>query len=266
MLLQLSSDFRDYYDVYFAGRLSSAPVFSRASRTNLPRAEAFKLLEAAGYPTPQHGPVTELYERLCTKWYRRHDWTEQEIADFERSSGFIRMVVYTDPYAHAGEGKVFLTGRTAVEAYPNHYASEFVMSVPSYTASRSFRQLQIGRRTIFLMYESPNDWRSNAGDCEITILGSGEIEQDNVLYPLYAVDYLVPDNTAYAIDFNTAPQLRGTGIEDTIPARVIVDLISEWYDNHPDFDPGAPWQHNVRGLNDDVVILVPNVDNDPCLR
>src|SRR5574338_581827 len=79
----------------------------------------------------------------------------------------------------------------------------------------SWRMLQIGPYRFWIEYQSRNDWRSNCGDCACTLIGA---EKDAGLYPgleaykLFAVDFVLGQHL-YAIDFNIAPGVRGTGVE-----------------------------------------------------
>jgi hypothetical protein len=131
-----------------------------------------------------------------------------------------KLVVYTDLKAHRGEGKVLLPSDQAVKQYPNAFASAYIEGPPA-----SLRLLQIGWMSFWLRYESDDKWRSNVGDVKITveqISGQNEFLED---YPLVAIDYVQGPDKPHAIDFNIAPGIQWTGIEDHLKGPEVVDLL-----------------------------------------
>lgn len=229
--LRLRSNFIDYYDHRFAGSYQTdAPCFERMSRTALHRKDMFARLTELGLLTPAHGTV----QALCSKY--RASLIEQGYTPEHQSGllGLMQLVVYTDPYAHAGEGKLLLPYDLALAEHPDAYASEFIPQNITGTGV-SLRHLRIGRRQFWLRYTSQNDWRSNAG--EVTIEWLCEEKPKTTAFasvspePLLAIDFITgPEQKLLAVDYNTAPQLRGTGMEDKITPQAVVDELVLWHD------------------------------------
>ena len=221
MNIQLHTDFHDYYDHMFD---LDGEVFSRISRDTKTRRENFLLLESMGLPTPQHGELGEFI-----------GWV--------RPSGIVldRIILYTDPYAHAGEGKVLTTKGAAFDKYPsNTYISEMVEGCypiectinPRHGVHRSLslRYLKVGRRTFWLEYWSDTDWRSNCGEGGVEVICEESPRYSLRDLPLFAIDFVISRyrwQSPIALDFNSAPGLGGTGIQDILTPTQVVDLIKD---------------------------------------
>ena len=175
-----------------------------------------KYLNSLNIDTPRHGTVEELGNRT----------------DFP----FIEsVVIYTDEFAHCGEGKIKTSLHEALKKYPGCYSSEFILTALG-GASWSLRYLQIGDRAFWLRYHSHDDWRSNCGDIDIDMV----VEEENKAHketikqkinkPLFAVDFVTDfSGKLYAIDFNTAPSWRGSGVEKLISGKEIVEALKRWH-------------------------------------
>lgn len=234
----LLTDFRDYYDMMFTIYHQEPPVgqpyLNRMMRGGLSRLEQFKLMERHQIPVIPYGycRVLGLQHRGC--WtvlgkleYSQRAWALQLPA---------RLVVYLDEDAHAGEGKIILSPDDALMQYPNALCSIWYPS-KNLRGGVSFRHLQIGKRSWLLRYESPDDWRSNA-DSDVQVVRENQEGYHSLSpdYPLFAIDYAPSDpddfdQGGYAIDFNSAPGVRWTGIPDILSASDVYQLISsamEW--------------------------------------
>jgi hypothetical protein len=189
----------------------------------------FARLRELGWRTPQHGLV-------------------REIAGWDPHDGRARahgLVVYSDELAHSGDGKMLLPSDKALAQYPDSFASSYVgyfgyPEGPTHKQPRSTRYLFIGTRCWILHYRSPErgEWRSNCGDgVEIEVEGETQVPwaagfgfMPRMLegVPLYAVDTVTDTcGLAYAVDLNTAPQIRGTGLEHVLPAQECYALIAD---------------------------------------
>lgn len=218
MHIFLKSDFRDYYDHWFySERASQTPadaVFTRTMSKGMSRPVMMRYMRDIGLETPRFGIVGDLIDRLGVQ---------------------APVVVHLDVRAHAGEGKVLMSVADAVKQYPDKLCIEHISDVSPKTSggARSFRLLKIGKRYFGMKYESKNDWRSNAGDVQIsrltemTGLPSIPHQVKKISHPLFAIDFaLRDDGKAYAIDFNESPGLRGTGIEDIVSGKEVYDQIA----------------------------------------
>lgn len=228
-MLQLKSDFIDYYDHWFANSYQEYPIFSRLSVDGISREAQFAKLQAMGLQVPEHGMVSALYRDYETR-LQQQGFNDTEVKGMLE---LMQLVVYTDPYAHAGEGKCVLGYSDALRLYPTHFASLYIMQNVK-NLGISLRYLRIGKRQFWLRYASENDWRSNAGEVSITLLSEEKPKSltDKLKHPepLLAVDFITGQGGGLlAIDHNTAPKLKGTGIENVLPAKEAVAEIVSWY-------------------------------------
>lgn len=231
-VIRLKSDFHDYYDHWFAGSWQKPDIeFSRNTTDGLLRPVMFQRMEAWGLKLPRHGIVKHLHPKLIAEAP-----VEETNLVKEWARTLCEVVVYTDTSAHAGEGKIKVSLSDALEHYSNHFASEHIPAMPN-GFGQSLRYLRIGSRQFWLRYTSTNDWRSNCGDVHIEVLCeerpkiTSEIPFDKVNHPLFAVDF-VRGRELYAVDFNIAPGLKGSGIEEHISSQEVYQEISDWLNQH----------------------------------
>ena len=225
----LDSDFRDVYDHYFyppqvldlypPEMLAERGIWyrwTRHARAARPRQADHDDLEALGLRTPPRGTVQELRSRYPDR----------------------ALVVYTNPYAHAGEGKLLLhPGDAEYDALPGaHYATLYESRV-NCSHGQSLRWLAAGEQVSWLWYGSTRgEWRSNAGEdvAIVDVSKGGEytarwgvraptIDRHHpalASYPLVAIDFLYRGHFTQelydyrAIDLNTAPGIKGTPLEE----------------------------------------------------
>lgn len=226
--IHLQSDFRDYYDHWFAGSWEkSGIVFDRRTTSGLLRPAMLTQLESIGLQVPRHGRVKDIYCALAN---------DAPVNDSDVVQEYIKhlceVVVYTDPSAHQGDGKIKISLLEAITNYPEYYASEHIPALPN-GLGQSLRYLRIGSRQFWLRYTSLDDWRSNCGDVHIELLCEEkpktiiESHPNIIQHPLFAVDF-VQSNKLYAIDFNISPSIKGTGIEDIMTAKEAYTEIEKW--------------------------------------
>lgn len=181
--------------------------------------DQFTLLEECGFITPLHGLVMDVWKVVRNPW----------------------LVVYDDELKHCGEGKTLWPRTKAALEIPSKYCSIFIPTTDDpLVHSVSRRLLAVGERMWWLRYES-DDWMSNhAENVDVSVVGETlprdryELEGDHDFtylkdYPLFAIDFVeTPDGRLMAIDFNSAPGLKSTGMEDILPAKEVVDLIKSF--------------------------------------
>lgn len=209
--IYLVSDFHDFMDHNFAREYShkELPIFKRLARSYFSKVDQFNLLENHCISVPPHGIVRQLLDEFS----------------------YENLIIYDDMFAHRAMGKHFQSGEAAYKQYPNHYCSAFIRGV-SDTRSISYRSLWIGNEGFLLRYESNNTWASNLGD-EVDIRFENRLTSRMPCeYPLFAIDY-VEDYTGkrWAVDFNTAPQLKGTPIQEMYKPREVAQFIADWYEH-----------------------------------
>lgn len=199
--VKLNSDFTDYYDQWFD---RDGYRFGRLSTQGANRENLLKAMMVMGFAVPTFGKLFNIKEKLL----------KQKVE---------KVVVYLDENAHRGEGKVLMPLDEALEVYPTHLSSEYIP--PSGSNSNSYRYLQVGSKHCWLKYSS-QDWRSNCGNVDIKILKAGEGYHEKIKKPLFAIDFVQGDKP-YAIDYNSAPCVKGTGIEAELLPRRVFELIQE---------------------------------------
>ncbi len=198
--LQLKSDFSDFYDYYFD---KEGAVFIRNATGGLPRSQMLRYLQELGFLVPPNAKVKNLAAIYPDK----------------------KLVVYTDEMAHRGEGKELLSAKDALEKYPEKHASIYIEE----SNSISHRLLQVGGKRWWLKYESTDDWRSNVGEVKIDIESYKDEYCPLINQPLFAIDFVPSHNDElyWAVDFNVAPGIRYSGLEETIKPTEIVNLIKD---------------------------------------
>lgn len=214
--MQLITDFRDYYDHAFdrEGR-----EFYRTSRNNMSRPDMLAFMESKGLLVPRYGLAKDLVPRMMTEDFP--DWDQETLQ--AASLHLIDVIVFTDLFAHRGEGKIRMSAGLAQLSYPNNFAVEYIP--PTKTGlGVSFRYLQVGNRRWWLQYWSNQDWRSNIGDGEVLVLGEEQPGYDpRFKYPMWAIDFIFAGHKQYAIDFNTAPGLKP--LREAVTPSEVVNLL-----------------------------------------
>ncbi|MAA93754.1 MAG: hypothetical protein CML22_07185 [Rheinheimera sp.] len=228
LTIKLASDFRDYYDHVFAGSWQEADAtYERVSTSGLARPEMLSMMESINLKVPLHGTVTELREKLLGQL--SYLGSSRLVDDYMRE--LMHVVVYLEPNAHRGEGKIKLSLTEAMQRYPGHYATQFIPANGG-RLGESLRYLRVGRRQFWLRYSSKDDWRSNVGDVNIEFLCEERPKSNEDMMrlsePLLAVDFVKADGL-YAIDYNIAPGLSGTGLEKVLTSSDILVELQTWF-------------------------------------
>ncbi len=229
-ILKLDTDFRDYYDHWFASTLQQHSItYRRKTQSGMSRPEMLRYLRDLGVTTPAFGTVRELADRMLSfaKPY-------SDVIEVVKDAG--EVVIYTDINTHAGEGKVKIPFSEALKKHPDCFATEYI---PNSVSGRgnSIRYLRIGQRQFWLGYQSADDWRSNCGSVFIKLLGEEHSITPIALIgpapvPIFAVDFVFAEQM-YAVDYNIAPMIRGTGIEDILSGKEVYMEIANWYTSTP---------------------------------
>lgn len=227
--LKLESDFIDYMDHEFAGRYDRAAThtFKRIAapgKAGFSKDEQLQLMSDAGLVVPRHGRVFEL--------------TNNSLRPNQ-------VVVYTDPFSHRGEGKVLCNVLTAQARYANYYCSAYVEPPPG-GRGVSYRMLAVGGNVYWFHYQSMDEgeWRSNCGsEVQVTLVTdparlndiqflagnpsryAGGLKHNS----LFAIDFVPSPSNLIAVDYNTAPQILNTGLDDVLPAWECYELIENYF-------------------------------------
>lgn len=193
-MIQLRSDFRDWYDFGFD---RCGMVFERYSAGGMARGEALQFMAGLGLRVPRYGMAREIIPSLLA----------DISTDFRQlaANHLVDCVVYLDERSHCGEGKIRVSASEAMANYPDLLCAEYLPATPSGNG-RSLRYLQIGDRKWWIEYRSADDWRSNAGEVTTTVLAEEERGyHPHIALPLFAFDFIPAADGLYAVDYNTAP-------------------------------------------------------------
>lgn len=200
--MQLLTDYAQWYDGIFD---ATPPEFHRRAftRGGLSKRRQFELFDSLGLAVPRHGTVRDLGAALTA--------ASLGCPPPPEALAEVRLVVYLDELAHAGEGKQLVTLAEAQTRFPDAYASVF-QSPPSGAGGRSLRLARLGSRVFWLEQRSESgDWRSNRRDVE-RVLSRHRSECPNPIpRVLWAIDFVVSEGGLLAVDFNTAPDLSTLG-------------------------------------------------------
>lgn len=228
--MKLKSNFHDYYDHAFP---LDGEVFSRRSDGGPDRSEMLFMLHHLGFQVPTHGTVSDLYQNLIGSF------ESEEAFNKAKEYKYYQVVVYHDMKAHNGDGKELMHVTEAKEKFPDAYASQYIPC----PKPRSWRYLSIGRRHFWMEFTSDDTWRSNAGDVNIKLFTQSESAQadrvhnitlraSSIQLPLFAIDFVgVHNRLLTAVDFNVAPGLKNTGLEEELEAQEVANLIMSWKSN-----------------------------------
>lgn len=201
MKLRLRTDFIDYYDGSFD---REGEVFPRFARNDVDRKQIFQILKTKfKLSVPMHGTCSEMKEH-----FGKDD----------------KVIVYTDPLSHCGKGKELMEFGEALYRHPNALIAEYLKGE---ARSHSLRYLSVGTKAFFLGYQSDDLWRSNCGNVKIEIVGNLYYKLPCCDLPLFAIDFVKDCDVFYGVDFNSAPGIEGTGIEDVLTPLEVVDLIKD---------------------------------------
>ncbi len=198
----LRSNFTDYYDNYFDSPSSMSPlVFERYTNLGMNRSEILGFLARNGFSVPKHGIVKHI-----SKW-----------APHLRDDQYI--VIYLDDKSHRGENKLLVTVGEGVQSHPNCLAAEFLGS--SKDSGNALRLVQIGMKFFWISLQS-DDWRASSGSVKARIKKHGTGMQSNLLYPLWAIDF-VPvrfsgNEVLFAVDFSSSPIVGEYGMDEILDA------------------------------------------------
>lgn len=218
--VKLNSDFTESYDHMFdVGETDF--VWNRHS-AGLPRKAALLELSAGGARVPYFDTVLNMYDLM--------------------SALNPLVVVYTDPFAHRGEGKEWASlSLETLQKYREDLAMLYVAQPgpAGRSAMVSYRYLRVGQKKMWLRYESDDAWRSNCGSkVEIIEYSRPSVMQsggtpDLYKHPAIAIDYVASINGMWwAIDLNTSPGIDHTPFTEKYSATEIVDSVKEWFQSN----------------------------------
>lgn len=192
--INIESDFCDYYD-HLAFSEDTIAKYKRINKNNLTKGSAIAYMKQLGIMTIHIGTVNEL------------------------SVLHNKLVVYTEPNKHGGDGKVLMSSQDAKMTYPNYLASPYYED----TAEITNKFLQIGKRRFRLVIENKNVFKFGK------LLAIDEISSEHnyiVALPIFSIDYVSTKYGMLACDFNNVENLASIGLKNIINPS---DIINEIY-------------------------------------
>lgn len=230
LAVRLSSDFKDFYDDELNSRANlqnlktdtvgsnlKTLLFSRNIKDRRHRSLDLSFLHSSGLSILGLKPVS----------------------DFQLLGYDTKILVYTRPCEHGGNGKLVLDNREAQELYPNMPARIWVKH--SETNGITLKCLQIGLRRFRVIL-----WNNTgtSGCLEETGKGLSDLRDKKVVsideipcghlgiseYPIYSIDYISTDEGLKAIDYNEVENLSSLGFDKVMSSSEVCDEIQKFYD------------------------------------
>ena len=192
--LKIESDFIDFYDNL--NNDNSVLIYKRYLKNCKQRGTDMKYLRSLGVKTIELKQVNQLI-------------------------GYNgQIVVYTDPKAHNGYGKMIMNVDEAMLSYSNCLASPYYFT----ENNLSIKYLQIGKRRFNLCFQKPEPLSLNCG----TLIDIKESEpQYNRLIglPIFSIDYISTGREMIATDFNEVQNLQILGMNNYISSESIIEEV-----------------------------------------
>ena len=224
LAIRLSSDFKDYYDEELNSRENSrylknvdrTIIFDRKLNDREHRTLDLRFLQSNGINVLGLKPVSS----------------------FQLLPYDTKLLVYTQPCVHCGNGKLVLDNREAQELYPIIPARIWVKH--SETNGITLKCLQVGlRRFRVILWNNTGE----QGCLEETGKGLSDIKDKKVASieeipggrlgisdkPIYSIDYISTDEGLKAIDYNAVESLSGLGFERIMNSSEVCDEIQKFY-------------------------------------
>lgn len=194
--LHIISDYTDFYDVESTqGNI----IYNRILKNSMQRGSALKYIRNMGIETIDIKPVS------------RFSYIDD------------KLVVYTDPKKHNGQGKQICTFEEAITYYPNMPASKYIEDTNGFTV----KVLQIGKRRFNITFKKDKD---SDPLTEGNIIDIQELSNAyNALFklPIFSVDYIPFNNIMLATDFNEVEFLDRLNIDKYLSSQEIIKEVTD---------------------------------------
>lgn len=191
----IKSDFTDYYDII--QDKNSVLTYNRYLSECKQRGTALKYVRSLGLKTLELKPVNQ-YISLDGK-----------------------ILVYTNPRLHNGEGKKIMTVDEALRSYNNCIASKFYEDTTNVV-----KFLQIGKRRFTLYFKKDTPYDLSHGNL-IDIRESVSEYNRLIGLPILSIDYIEINGEMVATDFNEVENLGKLGMSEFLRPEDIIKEIKE---------------------------------------
>lgn len=132
----------------------------------------------------------------------------------------LHFVVHLDMWSSRGESKLLMDADTCLRQHPYAFVTHFLGDVHSSLFSM-YKFLKIGPKAYGIKV-SGDYWKaahSSAAEVKICCESITPTYNEKIPYALYSIDYVIFKDREYAVDFDNAPILSGSGIEEKLSAR-----------------------------------------------
>lgn len=192
--LHIVSDFKDYYDICSS---DDGILYKRNMSDCMQRGRALKYLRNIGIKT------------IDVKQVSNFSYLDK------------KLVVYTDPKKHNGQGKKICTYDEAISCYGNFLASPYIEEAEGIT----IKYLQIGKQRFTLTFRNYND---NLNIGQLVNISKQENSYNRLIgLPIFSIDYISNGVEMVATDFNEVQNLQRIGMNNYLGAKDIVSEILE---------------------------------------
>jgi len=230
-MIQLESDFSDYYDAELQ-KLDNNSTLTRWNKWRANKPTQYKILKSYGINTPLFGTPKEVFYQL-------------KAAGVDKPEGQY-VVVWIENAIDPLRVKL----STALSQYENEFVVEYVIEDDRKNVGQSVRCLYVGSKVYAYEMTNRQEYRSiddeqwlagktvNGGIVRVDLSQVSEIDQVdeegqimmndiNTIVPIYRSDIVERNGELYAVNFNSAPSLKGTPFQNAVPAEIMALRVSE---------------------------------------
>jgi len=215
--ISLETDFVDYYDHTFStAEARHGPVFRR-SGPPLPTKEQFRILKAAGIPTPLCGDPVFVAKELMAR-YGCAGWAARTA----------HVALYASPESLT---PVKAPVEQILKSAPNGFAHEWIPNPTPPSLAINVAHIQIGNRAWMSTHQRTlldDEPRQMLLEQPVLLTETlPETCEALTKYPVFVIKYLDAYGTNLAYSLDTAPCLSFYGLEAVLPPDEAYHLIEE---------------------------------------
>jgi hypothetical protein len=226
----LHTDFNDFYDHELgATTCSHALSLERYQSRKLPIALQIKHLSDANI---KHEALRTVAEQLDAFQQFGH-----ELATAKEFLEMMLLIIYN------GNGEPELC--SYLQAQQGDQTRLSMQFIPTSTAgSKVLTYVQMGSLSLWLRRESKDSWKAGHGHCTTeTVAVCNHLSPKhlrNLPHALFSIDFLVLKDRLIAVNYDTAPNLRKLGVEQSFSAQEVANAIMDRLDNSESPEPARP--------------------------
>lgn len=199
MRIGLESDFKDYYDNCFETDPSKIQAVYKRLKSDIPsKGRGLSILKKMGVPVLKLEATRDIM--------------------FFGDEQTKRVVVYTDPNKHDGNGRVLMKLSEAQLTYPNSLATEYYEDVTEIS-----KLLYIGSRRFKVLLRTKGGL--DRGEV-VHVSEIGRMYNYMIAMPIFSIDYIPTSNGLLAMTLNTVERLEEYGLNKIMTPEEVINEIS----------------------------------------